>query len=154
MVRHPRKDLRLVRLVHIDRTDRIERGGPFPNECNCQLPMCSWTPKKQQAARRGYQEHVGAWRSVDGRFTLIWEGQHSYRSGSHPDGWLRVEDALLRCVDYRASIREARELMAERYRKLPAEFVDRRKLRYSKLRTEKSNSQKSKTKNQTGGGKR
>lgn len=117
MPRHPDKRLRLVR---VDRgTSGLPSGtreleGPFPNECHCGFPECSWTPARERKAKYGLRSRVGAWETRDGRFRLEWACQKSVATRLRPNGQLRMWDNLTHLESWHFGVGTARIEMARR----------------------------------------
>lgn len=121
MPRHPDRRLRLTRIDRGRYGDLPPEGvqlqssaGAFEDECDCGLPNCSWERKRVRVTR-GHRERVGSWTTRDGRFVLTWERAKGTTSKSHPNGYLRLWDAVWLCESWHVSMREAREEMAKRY---------------------------------------
>lgn len=117
MPRHRDKRLRLVR---VDRgSSGLPEGmreleGPFPNECHCGFPECSWTPAKERRAKHGLKSRVGSWATVDGRFKLEWRAQGSRASRTYPHGCLRLWDERLHRESWHYGVTTARAEIVRR----------------------------------------
>lgn len=121
MPRHADPRLRLTRIDH--GYSRLPKGatlatsaGAYEDECHCGMDNCSWE-RKRDRIERGRRSRVGSWQSADGRFVLTWASSKGVASKSHPNGYLRMWDAVRVVESWHVSMKEAREEMRQRYEK-------------------------------------
>jgi hypothetical protein len=109
--------------------------GPFPSECHCGMPWCTWTAQTQREKKRGYKRRRGTWVTRDGRFTLTWATSCGTATRSHPEGSLRMWDTERGVESWFVNIRDARAEMRKRYGVDDAREEERRERReYERLR--------------------